>query len=69
MKKEQTKKTENKRKELSPVNVHNQEEMIALGIHPKYKVPRDQVYGQKHPHEKELVKECRHRYGRSIKKY
>ena len=38
MKKEQTKKTENKRKELSPVNVHNQEEMIALGIHPKYKV-------------------------------
>lgn len=69
MKKEQTKKTENKRKELSPVNVHNQEEMIALGIHLKYKVPRDPSVWTKTPHEKELVKECRHRYGRGIKKY
>ena len=51
------------------VNVHNQEEMIALGIHPKYKVPRDPSVWTKTPHEKELVKECRHRYGRGIKKY
>ena len=40
-----------------------------LGIHPKYKVPRDPSVWTKTPHEKELVKECRHRYGRGIKKY
>lgn len=35
------KKVEKKKKELPPVNVHNQEEMIALGIHPRNRVPRD----------------------------
>lgn len=63
------KKVEKKKKELPPVNVHNQEEMIASGIHPRNRVPRDPSVWTKTPHEKELVKECRHRYGRGIKKY
>lgn len=48
------------------VNVHNQEEMIMLGLHPKYRTPRDSSVWTKTPHEKELLKTFKHRFGRGI---
>lgn len=55
------------KKREESVDVHDQELMIELGIHPNYRFNRDPNVWSKTPYEKELLKKAKHQLGRRKK--